>query len=52
MRVKESKSTVSTDVAHEPPTITRLGTLSELTLGGGGNTDDLNDGFNGDEGSG
>lgn len=39
------------DIAHQAPTITRLGTLSELTLGLGPNTDDGVGGVNGDHGS-
>ena len=35
---------------YQPPMITRLGTLSELTLGPGQDTDDVVGGLNGDIG--
>lgn len=40
MQDTESAVPVETAVAHEPPTITRLGTLAELTLGGAVGPDD------------
>jgi hypothetical protein len=48
----EQNAPAADDTVHEPPTITRLGTLSELTLGEGENTDDVMGGVNGDMGSG
>lgn len=47
----ESDKPTPEETDHEAPTITRLGTLSELTLGGPAGTDDMLGGGNGDFGS-